>query len=86
MIKNIKLIIKISYYSKVNMRYFLVHNSNKGGIKMPMFYVTVIAFGLKFRQPIYGYRKDYAENEIKEIIEKYTRETKGKLRALGYIG
>ena len=53
---------------------------------MPMFYVTVITFGLKFRQPIYGYRKDYAESEIKEIIEKYTRETKGKLRALGYIG
>lgn len=53
---------------------------------MPVFYITINVFGLKFRQPVCGFKSDYTEEELREIMEKYKKETRLKLYALGYIG
>lgn len=53
---------------------------------MPVFYITINVFGLKFRQPVYGCISDYTEEELREIYNKYKKETRMKLYALGYIG
>lgn len=53
---------------------------------MPVFYIKINVFGLNFSQPVYGSKSDYTEEELREIIEKYRKETKLKLYALGYIG
>lgn len=53
---------------------------------MTVFYITVRVFGLEFRQPVYGNKSDYTENELREIMERYKKETRLKLYALGYVG
>ena len=63
-----------------------MQNTFIGGINMPVFYITINVFGLKFRQPVYGRRSDYTEEEFREIYEKYKKETRLKLYDLGYIG
>lgn len=58
----------------------------EGGAYMTVFYITVRVFGLEFRQPVYGKKSDYTENELREIMERYKKETRLKLYALGYVG
>lgn len=53
---------------------------------MPVFYITINVFGLKFRQQIYGNKNDYTEKELKNIMEKHRQEIKLKLYVLGYVG
>ncbi len=53
---------------------------------MTVFYITVRVFGLEFRQPVYGKKSDYTENELREIMERYKKERRLKLYALGYVG
>lgn len=58
----------------------------KGVIYMPVFYITIYVFGLKFNQPVYGKKSDYTDDELREIMERHQKETRLKLYALGYTG
>lgn len=53
---------------------------------MPVFYITINVFGLNFSQPVFGKRSDYTNDELREIMEKYKKETRLKLYGLGYTG
>ncbi len=53
---------------------------------MPVFYITIYVFGLKFNQPVYGKKSDYTDDELREIMERHQKETRLKLYALGYTG
>lgn len=53
---------------------------------MPTFYITVNVFGLNFRRLVYGDKRDYIENELREIMEEHKKHIRLKLYALGYTG
>ena len=53
---------------------------------MPVFYITINVFGLKFSQPVYGKKSDYTDDELREIMERHKKETRLMLYALGYTG
>ncbi|WP_297994019.1 hypothetical protein [uncultured Clostridium sp.] len=51
---------------------------------MPVFYITIYVLGLKFTKPVYGKKSDYTDDELREIRERYEKQTRLKLYALGY--
>ncbi len=53
---------------------------------MLVFYVNINVFGLNFKRSVIGQRSDYTAEELYEIKERFKKDIKRKLFAMGYIG
>ncbi|MCE9655648.1 hypothetical protein LPC13_10230 [Clostridium celatum] len=52
---------------------------------MNCFSINVFVYNLRFKKYVCGNREDYTDEQIIEIREKYKKEIKEKLDALGYV-
>ena len=50
----------------------------------PVFFIEFQEFGLKFKQPVNGFKSSYTKGELDKITKTYKEITRKKLLSLGY--